>query len=179
MDWFLIFSILQILPLRFRTAENTSNFRRNTDKYGRLATLEVKRMNTPRDIPTWPVLHLTSIALAQLAAINFSDFLALIHNALPTDAVDQGRKRAAIVALAFGHLGLCKALLDKEELLQCQRIARLFQPHGQFCSFFCKMYPAETSPLRGKLGHVMEVVVRGNSNHIAWALEQQALPVNS
>ena len=36
---FLIFSILRILPLRFRTAENTSNFRRNTDKYGRLATL--------------------------------------------------------------------------------------------------------------------------------------------
>ena len=26
--------------MRFRTAENTSNFRRNTDKYGRLATLE-------------------------------------------------------------------------------------------------------------------------------------------
>ena len=39
-DSFLIFSILRILPLRFRTAENTSNFRRNTDKYGRLATLE-------------------------------------------------------------------------------------------------------------------------------------------
>ena len=38
-DSFLIFSILRILPLRFRTAENTSNFRRNTDKYGRLAIL--------------------------------------------------------------------------------------------------------------------------------------------
>ena len=36
---FLIFSILRILPLRFRTAENISNLRRNTDKYRRLATL--------------------------------------------------------------------------------------------------------------------------------------------
>ena len=36
---FFDFSIFRILPLRFRTAENTSNFRRNTDKYGRLATL--------------------------------------------------------------------------------------------------------------------------------------------
>ena len=137
--------------------------------------LEVKRIGNPQSPPDWPVLYVSSIALAQLAAVNFSDFVALIRNALPTQEADLGRRRAAIVALAFGHLGLCKALLDDEEVPQCQRVAKLFQPTEKFCSFFCERYP-DRLRLGGKFGFLMQAVVRGNSNHAAWAVRQQELP---
>ena len=39
----LIFSNLRNRPLHFRTAEYRSNFRKNTDKYGHLATLPKRR----------------------------------------------------------------------------------------------------------------------------------------
>ena len=87
---------------------------------------EEKMMDTPADIPTWPALYLTSMALSQLAAVNFSDFVALIRNALPTQTVDQERRRAAILALAFGHLNLCKALLDNEEVPESQLVGSFF-----------------------------------------------------
>ena len=48
-SFFDFFNFLRILPLRFRTAENTSNFRRNTDKYGRLATLWLKKGTVARN----------------------------------------------------------------------------------------------------------------------------------
>ena len=140
---------------------------------------EDKMIKTPPDIPTWPVFHLKSIALAQFAALNFFDFVALICNALPTQEADLGRRRAAIVALAFGHLGLCKALLDNGEVPKHQRVARLFQPGVRFC--FCRwMYSEDPrSPLRSKLGRpVMVAVVRDNPNLLAWARAQQTLPVN-
>ena len=141
--------------------------------------LQENMRGPPPDIPTWPSLHLKSIALAQLAARSFSDFVAIICDALPRQAADLGRRRAAIVALAFGHLGLCKVLLDNEEVPECQRVARLFQPPSQFCCFPCIIDKVKTSApplMRDKLGHVMEAVVRGNSNRIAWALGRQAQP---
>ena len=158
---------------------------RNADVYARVERVieRFRSSNRPYiidspDIPTWPSVYLTSIALAQLAARSFSDFVAIICDALPRQAADLGRRRASIVALAFGHLGLCKALLDNEEVPEFQRVARLFQSHSQFCPFSCVIYSLDTSepPLKDELGHVMEAVVRGNSNRIAWALGRKTQP---
>ena len=128
----------------------------------------------------WPVVHVTSIALAQLTPpVDFSDFVDLIRKGFPNKAPDLERRRAAIVALAFGHLGLCKALLDNEEVPVSQRATRLFQLSSQMCSFHCSLYdPMGFYPFvtlkRDRYGPVMEAVVRGKSDAVCLILQQNS-----
>ena len=138
----------------------------------------------------WPALYVASIAMAQLAPpVDFSDFVSLIRQGFPNKAPDLERRRAAILALAFGHLGLCKALLDNEEVPISQRAMRLFLLNSGICSFYCLIYdtipgdrtalPSLTTRLREEhCGPVMEAAVRGKSDTVRSIFQQDSLPLD-
>ena len=139
----------------------------------------------PSSEKKWPVLHAANIALAQAAPpLDFSDFVDLIRRGFPNQAPALERRRAAILALAFGHLGLCKTLLDNEEVPLSQRVPRLFQLRLNLCSFHCLRmvdFFGIRPPLQrlrdDQLGRVMEAVVRGKLDNVRSIFEQESLPL--